>query len=137
MTNNAHQFQLLHDRTEMSIAKLARPVELPKIPSHLYSLTMTGDEISLVAPTTFVESISNNITEQNSSWQTLKINLTLDFSMVGVIAQLSQNLAEQSISVFVISTYNTDYLLVKNEQIEKTITLLQQQGHTIKTVAKF
>ncbi len=137
MISKAHQFQLLHDQTDMSIAKLARPVELPTTPNHLYSLSITNDEISLVAPTTFVESFPSLVTHQNTSWQTLKIDHTLDFSMVGVIAQLSQSLAQQSISVFVISTYNTDYLLVKKEQIEKTLTLLRQQGHSVETVAKF
>lgn len=137
MTSKAHQFQLLHDQTGMGIAKLTQPVKLPIEPNHLYNLTVTVDEISLVAPTTFVESFSSIVTQQSASWQTLKIDHTLDFSMVGVIAQLSQCLAQQSISVFVISTFNTDYLLVKEEQIEKTLWLLQQQGHTLHSAANF
>ena len=62
----------------------------------------------------------------------LKVNGPLDFNIVGVVAAISAPLALAGIPIFVISTFDTDYLLVKEEHLEKSIGLLEHQGHSIK-----
>lgn len=63
----------------------------------------------------------------------LKVNGPLAFDMVGVVATISAPLAEANIPIFVISTFDTDYLLVKDEHFEESIRRLKTQGHSIHT----
>lgn len=137
MPDQSHTFSLLHDQTPLSILKLSKPMELPASTTHLINLTVSNDEVSLVLPTSHCSSLSALIIEREDGWQAIKINIQLDFSMVGVIASLCQPLAEKQISVFVISTFNTDYLLIKQKQIGKALSVLRQLGHDLKTVHAF
>ncbi len=128
-----HKLSLLHDQTPLTIAKLKNASELPTQPNHLFQQVATHDEISIVAPSDWLNQQSENCIEKNEFWQAIKIDQQLEFDMVGIIAQLAQPLAENNLSIFVISTFNTDYLLVKKEQIGKALALLRQQGHNIQT----
>lgn len=128
-------FSLLHDQTEMTIAKLSSVVSLPTNARHLYSLSVSHDELSIVAPTQWLK--DKPITEAQHHWQAIKIDETLDFNMIGVLASIAQQLAQAKISIFVISTFNTDYLLVQNKHIGKTLMTLRQQGHSIRSVNSF
>ena len=91
-------------------------------------LSKTDEELSLVCETTCVPT---NTLVTEDGWKALKITGILDFTMVGVIAQISHHLAEASISLFVISTYNTDYILLKADAYETAIHILRQHGYTI------
>ena len=64
-------------------------------------------------------------------WRCLLVAGTIHFSVVGVIASLTTPLAEAGISVFAISTFDTDYLLVKAEDLERAVDVLRRRGHTI------
>ena len=64
-------------------------------------------------------------------WRCLRVAGTIPFSVVGVLASLAAPLAEAGISVFAVSTFDTDYLLVKAADFEKAITALTQAGHSI------
>jgi hypothetical protein len=64
-------------------------------------------------------------------WRCLRVAGALDFSQVGILASLVGPLAEAGISVFAISTFDTDYLLVKQAKVEHTAAVLQQAGHRI------
>ncbi len=66
-----------------------------------------------------------------SGWRTLKVAGPLEFSMVGVLASLSDTLAKANVSIFVISTFDTDYLLVKESQLQNAIFALESQGHSV------
>ena len=57
----------------------------------------------------------------------------LDFSMVGVLSKMSTILAENGIGLFAVSTYNTDYILVKAEDFDRSLALLEQAGYTLGT----
>lgn len=92
------------------------------------SISKTDDEISLVCETKFVPPDAL-IAEDN--WKMLKIKGVLDFGMVGVIARISEILANAKISIFVISTYNTDYILVKSSSLDETVQLLVQAGYDV------
>jgi len=61
----------------------------------------------------------------------LKVNGPLDFSCVGILALLSVPLAKAQVSIFAVSTYDTDYLLVKEKDLERAICVLSHEGHII------
>lgn len=91
-------------------------------------LSKTDEEISLVCEADFTPS---NAYASETDWKALKISGVLDFSMVGVIAKISNILSNAEISIFVISTYNTDYILLKAAQFEKSVQLLKDNGYII------
>jgi hypothetical protein len=64
-------------------------------------------------------------------WRCLRVAGTMPFSVVGVLTSLTVPLAEGGISVFAISTFDTNYLLVKEDDFENAITVLQQAGHSL------
>jgi len=84
-------------------------------------ISITDDELSLVCETPYVPSASLNA---EHGWKALKICGVLDFGLIGIIAKISGVLAENDIPVFVISTYNTDYVLIKNENYSNALELL-------------
>lgn len=92
-----------------------------------FSITKTEDEISVVM---LQDKISNDV-KAEKDWRILKVEGTLDFSLIGILAKISGILAKNSISIFVISTFNTDYILVKEEKIEKAMTVLSEEGYEI------
>ena len=60
-----------------------------------------------------------------------RIDENMDFSLIGIISKISSVLAENKIGIFVVSTYNTDYVLVKKENFERAINLLKKAGYNI------
>ena len=74
---------------------------------------------------------SNTIASE-AGWRGLKISGILDFGMVGVIAKISGILAQAQISVFVVSTYNTDYIFIKTEAFDKGTAALAAHGYRIR-----
>ena len=92
-----------------------------------FSVTKTEDEISVVM---LQDKISSDV-KVEKDWRILKVEGILDFSLIGILAKISGILAKNSISIFVISTFNTDYILVKEEKIEKAMTVLSKEGYEI------
>ncbi len=92
-----------------------------------YSITKTSDELSIVCSES---NIPNNIKSERD-WRILKVEGPLDFSLIGIISSISSVLAKQKISVFVISTYDTDYILIKEKYLRKSIDSLQDEGYNI------
>lgn len=86
----------------------------------------TSEELSLVLPTTNVPSEAIN---REDGWKAIKIIVVLDFSMIGIIARISSLLAEESISIFALSTFNTDYILIKEHQVEQARTVLTDNDY--------
>lgn len=91
------------------------------------SVTRTADELSIVCPQSAVpEGI-----RCERGWRCLRVAGTIDFSLVGILASLVDPLADAGVSVFALSTFDTDYLLVKGMDFEKAKAVLWQAGHTI------
>lgn len=88
----------------------------------------TDEEISLVCPTMDVPS---NAIEREDGWRAFRIQGVLDFSLVGVLAKLSALLAEKGIGIFAISTFNTDYILTKEENFSFALEILSQSGYQV------
>ena len=93
-----------------------------------YFIGRTDEEISLVCRT---ESTPANTTAREDGWRGFRIEGTLDFSLVGILSKLSAVLAENGIGIFAVSTYNTDYILVKEENYEKALAALSTAGYEI------
>ena len=75
-------------------------------------------------------SVPENIPAERG-WRALKVQGPLAFSMVGVLAELSSLLAGAGVSIFVLSTFDTDYLLVKEEKLEAAVRALIEAGHQV------
>jgi hypothetical protein len=95
--------------------------------NELFASISTPDEVSIVCDQSFVP--ENVIAEKG--WKAIMIQGPLDFSLVGVMAELSQVLAVAGISIFALSTYNTDYVLVRENDLDSAVTALRRSGFTI------
>ena len=89
----------------------------------------TDEAFSLVCPTDMVPA---NTTERDDGWRAFRIVGVLDFSLVGILAGISEILAENKVGLFAVSTYNTDYILTKAENFERALEVLKSAGYTIK-----
>lgn len=67
----------------------------------------------------------DNIIERNNNWKSFRIQGTLDFSLNVILSQISTTLTENQIGIFVISTYNTDYVLIKKDNHQKALKILK------------
>ena len=92
------------------------------------SITRTQEELSIVCRQ---DSVPPTVTCQRD-WRCLKVAGPLDFEKTGVLASLAGPLAGAGVSVFVVSTYDTDYLLVSEPQAARTAEVLTHTGHRIK-----
>lgn len=95
--------------------------------SGFYSVTKTPDELSIVCSE---DSIPGNI-KCEKDWRILKVEGPLDFSLIGILSSISTVLAQKGISIFAVSTYDTDYILVKEKDISNAIDALSNAGHII------
>jgi hypothetical protein len=86
----------------------------------------TDEEISLVCETQYVPA---NTAAKEDGFLAFRIEGILDFSLTGVISKISAVLAEAKIGVFVVSTYNTDYVFVKSRDFERSVLLLENEGY--------
>lgn len=90
------------------------------VPADFFSVTRTPDELSVVRET------------PDGDWRCLKVEGPLDFSLVGILASLAEPLARARISIFAISTFDTDHILVKGDKVDAAIAALESAGHIIK-----
>ena len=88
----------------------------------------TDEELSLVCKT---EDTPRDTIARDDGWKAFRIQGILDFSLIGILAKLSGILAEHKIGIFAVSTYNTDYILVKVENYEKALNVLAAEGYTV------
>ena len=93
-----------------------------------YFISKTDEELSLVCKT---EDTPKNTLERDDGWRGFRINGVLDFSLIGILSKLSGILAEHKIGIFAVSTYNTDYILVKEENYERALAVLASEGYTV------
>lgn len=88
----------------------------------------TDEEKSLVCITACVP---DNAAERDDGWKAFRVQGTLDFSLIGILSEISTLLADNGIGIFAISTYNTDYILTKKENFEKAVTVLSGAGYQV------
>lgn len=88
----------------------------------------TDEEKSLVC---LSEKAPKNASEISDGWRAFRICGVLDFSLVGILAKISAILAEEKIGIFAVSTYNTDYVFVKEENFERGLAVLADRGYNV------
>ncbi len=103
------------------------PIPPWTISAPFFSITRTADELSVVCP----QDLIPDGVRCERGWRCLRVAGTMDFSMIGVVASLVEPLAHAGISVFVISTFETDYLLVKESNFEAALSALRSAGHEV------
>ncbi|MBV4418459.1 ACT domain-containing protein [Clostridium tyrobutyricum] len=92
-----------------------------------FSVTRTSDEMSIVCSE---KNIPENI-KCEKNWRILKIEGPLDFSLIGILASISSILAERKISIFAVSTYDTDYILIRDADVNNAVEALSEQKYNI------
>lgn len=119
---------------QLGICRLAPGENIPTWiwESNFFSISKTVDELSIVCP---VNLIPEDIL-CNKDWHALKVEGPLDFSLIGILSDLSTLLANEGISIFAISTFDTDYILVKTEHLNKAVNSLIGHGHTVNPTLK-
>ena len=107
-------------------------VKLPEgketLPEGVFSLTRTGDELSLLCEEQYAP---KDALKNEAGYRALRVMGTLDFSLVGILADLTRVLKEISVSVFVVSTYDTDYVLVKEASLGRASDALERAGYEV------
>jgi hypothetical protein len=112
-----------------SVCRLAADAPLPSWVNQggFTAVTRTEEELCIVCEGKFVP--QDVLAERG--WRAFMVAGPLDFSLVGVLASLSSALAVAGVSIFAISTYNTDYLLVKSENLNQAVAALKAEGHDL------
>lgn len=116
--------KLEHKLTVCKVADIA-DIDLDR---EFFFIGKTDEEISLVCKT---EDTPKNTMERDDGWRGFRIQGVLDFSLIGILSKLSGILAENKIGIFAVSTYNTDYILVKKENFERTLSVLANAGYSV------
>ncbi len=116
---------------QLAVCRLASNASLPEwsMTGPLASITRTADELSIVC---LEQAIPEEVVAERG-WRSLKVEGPLDFALTGILADLSGTLAAVGISLFAVSTFDTDYLLVKQERLPAAIEALEAAGHHCQT----
>ena len=114
----------------LAVCRLDPQVAVPDwaLSGDFFSITRTTDELSIVCSEAGVP--EGVLCERG--WAGLKVEGPLDLSLTGVLASLAQPLAEAGISIFAVSTYDTDYLLVKVGDLERAVAVLTQEKFDVR-----
>jgi hypothetical protein len=112
---NTKPIELIVSDLPVAVCRLggADPVPGWAVQGAFFSITRTAEELSVVCP----ENLVPVDVQAERGWRALRVAGVIDFSVIGVLAELTLRLAEARISVFALSTYNTDYLLVKKHDL--------------------
>lgn len=129
MKINPHTLTVLPDRLTVCRLEPDQPVPDWAQRGGFYSITRTDEELSIVCRE---ENAPENIRCERG-WRALTLEGPLDFSLVGVLSSLLVPLAEQGISIFALSTYDTDTILVKAEHLTEAVNTLCDAGHSVRT----
>jgi uncharacterized protein len=129
MTTAPRCFELTLFTERFAIPQLAATAPIPEWATRgaFFSVTRTRDELSIVCEHSRVPA---GVRSQ-SGWSVLKVHGPFALTEIGVLAALTSPLAEAKLSLFTVSTFNTDYLLVASETLSAAIGALERAGHKI------
>eukprot|EP01087_Luapelamoeba_hula_P014093 TRINITY_DN4076_c0_g1_i1.p1 TRINITY_DN4076_c0_g1~~TRINITY_DN4076_c0_g1_i1.p1 ORF type:complete len:145 (-),score=34.77 TRINITY_DN4076_c0_g1_i1:27-461(-) len=111
-------------------AMLAPPTPTPTLLASFISIVRTADELSIVTTEAMLPDDHSALLGVSGGWSALKVRGPLDFSLTGILSALAAPLAAERISIFAVSTYDTDYVLVKTDTLDRAKEALTQAGHT-------
>ncbi len=111
----------------LSVCKVQSVTDI-NLETEFFFIGRTDEEVSLVCRT---EDVPAGVTDRSDGWKGFRIQGTLDFSLIGILSRISSVLADNKIGIFAVSTYNTDYILVKEEDFDRALASLEKEGYTI------
>lgn len=111
---------------ELSVCKLNSVTDF-NFDLDFYFFAKTDYEISLVCKT---EDVPFDVITRDDGWRGFYIDEILDFSLIGILSKISAVLAKNNMGIFAVSTYNTDYILVKSENFDKAVSVFKSNGYT-------
>jgi hypothetical protein len=120
------KYRVLKER--LAVCRMAADAPIPAWAGGFYSTTRTSDELSIVCPENQIDQTRPDVTVEGG-WVAFKLEGPFPFSMTGVLASFLQPLAEAQIPIFAISTFDTDYVLVKEENLQRAVAALGAAGH--------
>lgn len=127
LSRGLSQMELKKIEHKLTVCKVADSSNI-KLEADFYFIGKTDEEISLVCKT---EDTPHHTVERDDGWRGFRIQGVLDFSLIGILSKLSGILAAHGIGIFAVSTYNTDYILVKEENFERALNVLAAEGYTV------
>ncbi len=132
MLIDPHRLYLVVIPYSLAVCRLDRKAPIPDWAtlSRFWSITRSEDELSIVCE----EALVPAGVRSESGWRGLKLAGPLDFNLTGILASLLEPLAQVGVSIFAISTFDTDYLLVKQSQLDQAVAALQSAGHKVDDV---
>lgn len=92
-----------------------------------FSITRTSDELSIVC----LQSSVPEGTDCEAGWRCLKVESPFEFDLTGAISSIAAPLAEADVGLFVVATQDSDYLMVKETDLERTVLVLSRNGHRV------
>ncbi len=98
--------------------------------SQFFTVTRTTDELSITCPEA---DVPRDIAKCERGWRAFKLHGPFDFGLTGILVSVLNPLAEAGVGIFAVSTFDTDYVLMKEENVEKAIEALRKIGHIVKT----
>lgn len=110
------------------IARLESNADLPSAvlaSPDFFSITRTGDELSIVC----AEGVAAGSSKEDGPWRAIKVQGPFDFDLTGVLASFLDPLAAAGIGIFAMSTFDTDYILVKSANLDSAVEALKEAGH--------
>lgn len=127
--NTARKLELTLLPHEYAVSRLEPNAPFPKwaAQGHFFSVTRSSDELSVVCEEAFVP----QGVKSQPNWRILRVHGPFAFTEVGVMASIASPLAEAKISLFAVSSFDTDYLLVQLANLDTAIGALQQAGHLV------
>jgi hypothetical protein len=127
-----HHLDLLLLAGRYAVCRLPAEAAFPAwVAGDLVCVTRTAEELSVVCR----EHAVPGGVRCELGWRCLRVAGTLDFSLVGVLASLLVPLAEAGVAVFALSTFGTDYLLVREAELDRATKALLAAGHRLQTDA--
>ena len=119
------KLSLLEEKLILHRLDADAPIPDAVLASPFFSITRTTEELSIVLP----EDVGLSGTSREAGWACIKVLGPLDFGLTGILAGISRVLAEEEISIFAVSTFDTDYILVKQEKCDRARHVLEIAGY--------
>lgn len=125
---NRPRLDLILIQGRFAVCRLPPNAELPSwAAGEFSSLTRTSDELSVVCAE---DAVPKDI-RCEAGWRILKVAGPLDFGLTGILLSIAGPLAEAGISIFALATYDTDYVMVKEQNLDRAIRALETAGHRV------
>jgi hypothetical protein len=112
---------------EYVVSRLPADAPIPDVPGGLVSITRTGDELSVVAPA----GAAVPAEQSEHGWRLLTVRGPFEFTLTGIMAALSGALAAAGVPLFALSTFDTDHLLVKDDDLARAVVARREAGHEV------